>query len=731
MRHKLTSRALEDLIDLINCHTPDHPIHQSKYYLLKKFTEVITPPEFHYFCEKCQAILCKENSNDDTVGVIKCTRCDFENIVKHLRDTSCYFLTLPLGIQLKKILESNAGRKLNWESNVNDVRNGTFYQTLKEKNDNNDCKYLTIQWNTDGIQVFNSSKMSVWPIQVMVNELPYHEQRENIILVGLWFSPTKPDMNTFLLPFVQELCKLHNEGVDIQLPDHNSPTNFKIYTLISSVDSVARPMIQKIKQFNGKFGCSYCLNDGVIRDVGRGSCRVYLGDIGPNRTLEQHINDCNCINQSAIDNINGVKGTSVVLLLDTFHIIDSLVPDYMHCVLLGVVKTFVEAWFDSSSSEHEWYLGRHVKEFDYRLMNIKPPSEITRTPRSINDRKQYKASEWRTFLLYYSSVCLKGLLHQSYYQHWTLLISAIYGLLKDNCTTEEINYSENCLKRFVFVIPDLYGENFMKFNVHLLLHLSSHVRRWGSLWAWSTFPYEHYNGVIGNFFRGTQCVPQQILKTYQFKMTMSIMISNMQAAKTLKKSINPRILNLLTRLNGYSHVTNATCLDVKLTTFGVPEGIMSQALTIRQKICIENKTGIQLIENDLIQINSYKRFISYGMLIHTKTYERLKKRDNSCLYLQNGKFVDITHFLSISVPTNENNNILKTVLLGNEQTPISYNNHHSNIHNIIMTNNLATITEESNNIICFFPEEIVSKCVRILYNNNVYIKPIVNKFERD
>lgn len=78
----------------------------------------------------------------------------------------------------KKILVSNTDSKLNWESNVNDVRNGTFYKTLKEKNDSNDSNYLTIQWNADGIQVFNSSKMSVWPIQLMLNELPYHEQRE-------------------------------------------------------------------------------------------------------------------------------------------------------------------------------------------------------------------------------------------------------------------------------------------------------------------------------------------------------------------------------------------------------------------------------------------------------------------------------------------------------------------------------------------------------------------------
>jgi len=52
---------------------------------------------------------------------------------------------------------------------------------------------------------------------------------------------------------------------------------------------------------------------------------------------------------------------------------------------------------------------------------------------------------------------------------------------------------------------------------------------------------------------------------------MNIMISNIQAEKSHKKSINPRILNLLTRLNGYTHVTNETCLDIKLTTFGIPE----------------------------------------------------------------------------------------------------------------------------------------------------------------
>jgi len=133
---------------------------------------------------------------------------------------------------------------------------------------------------------------------------------------------------------------------------------------------------------------------------------------------------------------------------------------------------------------------------------------------------------------------------------------------------------------------------------------------------------------------------------------------------------------------------------------------MSHSLTIRQKIYIENKTGIKLLENGFIEIKSFKRFISNGMLIHTTMYGRLKKRNNSSLYLQNGKFVDIIHFLSISICTNKNDSIVKNILLGNELTPISNSNNHLNTYDA-MTNNLAIITEESNNIICFFQKKLL------------------------
>lgn len=454
-------------------------------------------------------------------------------------------------------METNIGTKLCWDysddGTINAVINGTMYTKLKAKY--NTTKWISLQWNTDGIQVFKSSKISVWPIQVMINELSYNDRRENILLVGLWYSTTKPDMNTFLDPLAKELCDLQNNGIDFIQPSSKLLTNIKVHSIISSVDSVARPMIQNIKQCNGKFGCPFCLNEGgAIRNVGRGQSRMYIGGLGPKRTLQQHLDDCDFVNLNGCIR-RGVKGASVLLLLDEFHIIKSFVPDYMHSVLLGVVKTFVEAWFDSSNSTCVWYLGRKVREFDARLLNTKPPHEVTMTSRSIHDRKQWKASEWRTFLLYTSTICLQGLLPPRYYKHWHYLIIGIYTLLQNIINNEEIDHAEFCLNKFVSSIPNLYGEHFLKFNLHLLLHLPIHVKMWRCLWAWSAFPFEHFNGSLCKLFQGTQRVPEQICKNYQLERNLRVMISDITTTRSLTQYSCAN--KLFKKLSGYLHVTNA------------------------------------------------------------------------------------------------------------------------------------------------------------------------------
>ncbi len=56
------------------------------------------------------------------------------------------------------------------------------------------------------------------------------------------------------------------------------------------------------------------------------------------------------------------------------------------------------------------HIGKVINFVDSRLLNIKLPSEIKRSPRALMDRKHYKANEFRTIMYYLSYTLFKGLL---------------------------------------------------------------------------------------------------------------------------------------------------------------------------------------------------------------------------------------------------------------------------------------------------------------------------------
>lgn len=99
-------------------------------------------------------------------------------------------------------------------------------------------------------------------------------------------------------------------------------------------------------QYNGKWGCSYCLNEGTRIAKGRGFSRVYLPEISEPRTEEQLLETAErAVTQN--ETIMGIKGFSIMSEVLLFNIVTSLVPDYMHALLLGVVPAFCEIWFGS------------------------------------------------------------------------------------------------------------------------------------------------------------------------------------------------------------------------------------------------------------------------------------------------------------------------------------------------------------------------------------------------
>lgn len=136
---------------------------------------------------------------------------------------------------------------------------GPEYQKLKQSGQIG-ANGLPLMWNCDGIPVFNSNNFQIWPIQCQVIELSPRDHQGNISIPCLWFGESKPNMITVLAAFVAELEELEQTGIkwiDSENIEHTS----KVHLLLCSSDSVARHL-RKTKQFNGKYGCDFCLHRG-------------------------------------------------------------------------------------------------------------------------------------------------------------------------------------------------------------------------------------------------------------------------------------------------------------------------------------------------------------------------------------------------------------------------------------------------------------------------------------
>ena len=102
-------------------------------------------------------------------------------------------------------------------------------------------------------------------------------------------------------------------------------------------------------------------------------------------------------------------------------------------------------WVFQKGLHLKFYIGNRVKEIDKMLLRIKPPHEFQRSPRPISVSHFWKASEFRSWLLYYSLPILKDILPPYYVHHFALLVTSMHILLGTNLSVELINDAERML----------------------------------------------------------------------------------------------------------------------------------------------------------------------------------------------------------------------------------------------------------------------------------------------
>lgn len=494
--------AIKKIIPIIN-ETSDPSIYipSGRVYLknnVKKSIESV----LYAKCSKCKEI--------GEIGI--CIKCN-ATIEK-----KSHFIYFPVEMQIKKSLIENFDSIVKYlhrqRSDKSKELTDTDDADIQKKAVNKfpDYKVLTFTVNIDGGQVTKKGTQSLWPVQLYQNYLHPSVRflPENIIVTALFYGDTKPDPFDLMYPLLQDMRHLFDKG--IQLIYDKVQYDFLPMILFASCDLPARALLQNFKCPTGADACPICIHPGIKNKEERIRIR-YLRENIPSELRTQN----DTVKHAHLDaNCHGVKGTSCLMALPEFDIINSFSTDYMHSVFLGVVKRLLNIFLGNLKVNTQFkHLTRQQQaELNRRITSLQPYSKISHRPRSLDDKAVFRAIEYKYLLFYYLRYALRGLLEKKYIDHIELLSAAVYMLSKQRVRESDIVSAEKMLDTFCNQFEKFYGANVVTMNIHLLRHFGHVVRETGPLWCHSLFGFETNMGVLSKHYTGGINLLDQIAEKY-------------------------------------------------------------------------------------------------------------------------------------------------------------------------------------------------------------------------
>lgn len=279
----------------------------------------------------------------------------------------------------------------------------------------------------------------------------------------------------------------------IQRNARNIPISIRAFVL----DTPAKSFTCATKGHNSRNGCHKCTIEGVFEK---------------NRMCFPQTNFTMRTNTEfrARAYEDYVKADTSVLEKLPIDMINQFLLDPLHLIFLGVVKKIMHLWM--SKGPLRCRLSKHMADVVNRNIVVaekSQPKEFNRRVRTLKYLGNFKGTEFRTFLLYIGPVVMKDVLPDAYYQHFITLHCAI-RILADSCLFIKLNEIANdMLYDYVRKFSNLYGRQFISYNVHNLLHISRDCVMYGPLDRMSAFPFESHMKIILRMIRkGNQPLQQ-------------------------------------------------------------------------------------------------------------------------------------------------------------------------------------------------------------------------------
>lgn len=428
---------------------------------------------------------------------------------------------------------------------------------------------LSIDVGIDGLPLFKSSKSQFWPILGNISGFP------DVFVIGNYHGDSKPvDSEIFLKQFIEDGLDKITNGVIF------NGMKYFIKFRAFICDAPARSFVLQIKGHTGYSACTKCSTKGTYI-----LNRVTFPELdAPRRTDNSFLNreDGNhhhTTNRLGLENIEIGCVTQFPL-------------DYMHCVLLGVMKQLLTLWL--KVKRRPFSLSSAVVEEISKLMLLLCPQvtfEFKRKPRSLDNFERFKATEFRLFLLYIGPVVLKNKLPSLYYNHFLKFHVAI-RILSDpvDCITNN-KVANELLNDFVLDFSVLYGEHTITFNLHNLIHVAEDVLNFGHFDSYSAFKFENYMQVLKKRVRkGSQPLKQ--------------LVNRIREEESMTESFGHNVCNFP---------------DFKIQ---LRDGSYTSVLLKEHKLSIRSPNNFCLVQNKIVKITKIEN-LSNGVLFTGNPVKKL------------------------------------------------------------------------------------------------------------
>ncbi|KAK3916163.1 50S ribosomal protein L32-3, partial [Frankliniella fusca] len=631
-RHKLTYAAAECLMRLAGVWSKDFSFAPSKHILKSAISFYSPSLSEHHICPSCSHYVGKFFES------IECSNCFTEIDAKLNKRRGNVFLYISVAEQIKslfihsglfeKLIKPRLRQKIK-QGNYEDIFDGKLYKDRVGP----DC--ISFNFFVDGLQVRCTSKNSAHPVLFTLNELPIHLRRKHVMMASVWLGKKKPVMNEYLKPFVRECIILEREGISFKT--NGVDIQLRVIPLLGVSDSVARPTLRNATQFNGDYGCGLCYHPAFRMIRGRGHCKSYSISERefPPRTHEETQENARIAEESGTPQ-QGIKGHSILTEIPGFDIINCLDLDLFHA-LVNCAKRFTNLWLSRKYSGRPFNVYGRFAEVDRRLLSITPTDNVSRNPRSLLERSDYRGHEWFSWVVFYSIPVLTKILPNHFLSHWALLVHGIVVLMQNSVSKSDAVYAGRFLRQFNSEIDRFYGAEHVTFSTHLLTHLEKSTYNFGQPWTHSAFVFENFIGEIKAAIHGSNGISHQIIKHMQLRIALKAMEFDLDYAMSDDER------DFLKSVICSSKVLAEPRLSVGDVSFlGDAKNIVLSP-NLHQVVL---RDGFQPVVGE--EYFMFDRCIINNEIYQSVNYSRVEKQNNSIVLLQSEQVFEIHSFIVIN-----------------------------------------------------------------------------------